>query len=238
LPKIIKNISYLINMTCYRNTIRRLLKWLALRTSGIGSGTFWQSGRIQIRIQMKKNSFRSATLNGLTMAKLCVCTNLKSTFQILSPHPMSGKIGWDKNKALTTAFLNLSGQFWFDCEYSKIRPIRVARAHWTISLLLCAAAAHLFSGHTQNAPLSHRLPCAIIIGMIENHRYLMSRLPFQGFYLWRHILSTAPPFMVVTFRNTSCPPPPQLLLHKRAALSTNSKGTQSVRSRQNLNSSL
>jgi hypothetical protein len=34
--------------------------------------------------------------------------------------------------------------------------------------------------------------------------------------------------MVVKIRNTICPPPPQFLLHRRAALSTNSKGAQSV----------
>jgi hypothetical protein len=28
-----------------------------------------------------------------------------------------------------------------------------------------------------------------------SHRYLMDRLPIHGFYLWRHILSTAPPFI-------------------------------------------
>jgi hypothetical protein len=28
------------------------------------------------------------------------------------------------------------------------------------------------------------------------HRYLISRLPLQGFYLWRHVLSTAPPFIL------------------------------------------
>jgi hypothetical protein len=34
--------------------------------------------------------------------------------------------------------------------------------------------------------------------------------------------------MLVKFRNTIFPPPPQFLLHRRAELSTNSKGTQSV----------
>jgi hypothetical protein len=34
--------------------------------------------------------------------------------------------------------------------------------------------------------------------------------------------------MVVKFRNTICPPPPQLSLHTRAALSSNSNGTRSV----------
>jgi hypothetical protein len=29
-----------------------------------------------------------------------------------------------------------------------------------------------------------------------SHRYLMGRLPLHGFYLWRHVLSTAPPFIL------------------------------------------
>jgi hypothetical protein len=41
--------------------------------------------------------------------------------------------------------------------------------------------------------------------------------------------------MAVKFRNTICPPPPQLSLHRRATLSSNSKGTpQSLYSRNNL----
>jgi hypothetical protein len=72
----------------------------------------------------------------------------------------------------------------------------------------------------------------------SNHRYLMSRLSLQVFYLWRHVLSTAAPFtvhciMVVKFRNTICPPPPQISLHRRAALSSNSNGTRCVYSRKN-----
>jgi hypothetical protein len=39
--------------------------------------------------------------------------------------------------------------------------------------------------------------------------------------------------MVVKFRNTIWPPPPQLSLHRRAALSSNSNGTRSVYSREN-----
>jgi hypothetical protein len=31
---------------------------------------------------------------------------------------------------------------------------------------------------------------------ILNHRYLMSRFSLQVFYLWRHVLSTAPPFIL------------------------------------------
>jgi hypothetical protein len=34
--------------------------------------------------------------------------------------------------------------------------------------------------------------------------------------------------MVVKFRNTICPPPAQLSLHRRAALSSNSNGTRSI----------
>jgi hypothetical protein len=44
--------------------------------------------------------------------------------------------------------------------------------------------------------------------------------------------------MVVQFRNTICPPPPQLSLHTRAALSSNSNGTRSVYNRKNPKSSL
>jgi hypothetical protein len=50
--------------------------------------------------------------------------------------------------------------------------------------------------------------------------------------------SAAISIMGAIFRNTICPPPPQLLLHRRAALSTNSKGTQSVYSRRNPKSHL
>jgi hypothetical protein len=39
--------------------------------------------------------------------------------------------------------------------------------------------------------------------------------------------------MVVKFRNTICPPPPQHSLHRRAALSSNSNGTRSVYKRKN-----
>jgi hypothetical protein len=44
--------------------------------------------------------------------------------------------------------------------------------------------------------------------------------------------------MVVKFRITICPPPLQLSLHRRAVLSSNSNGTQSVNSRKNPKSSL
>jgi hypothetical protein len=33
---------------------------------------------------------------------------------------------------------------------------------------------------------------SIILHAVWSHRYLMSRLSLQGFYLWRHVLSTAP----------------------------------------------
>jgi hypothetical protein len=42
----------------------------------------------------------------------------------------------------------------------------------------------------------------------STHRFLMGRLPLQGSYLWRHVLSTAPPF--IWWPNLEiCPPPPQ-----------------------------
>jgi hypothetical protein len=44
--------------------------------------------------------------------------------------------------------------------------------------------------------------------------------------------------MVVKFRNTIWPPPPQLSLHRRAALSSNSNGTRFVYSRENPKHSL
>jgi hypothetical protein len=44
--------------------------------------------------------------------------------------------------------------------------------------------------------------------------------------------------MVVKFRNTICPPPPQLSLHRRGALSNISNRTRSVYSRKNPKSSL
>jgi hypothetical protein len=50
--------------------------------------------------------------------------------------------------------------------------------------------------------------------------------------------SAATYIMVVKFRNTSWPPPPQLSLHRRAALSSNSNGTRSVYNRENPKSSL
>jgi hypothetical protein len=56
------------------------------------------------------------------------------------------------------------------------------------------------------------------------HRYLMGRLPLHGFYLWRHVLSTAPPFTLWWWKFD--PPPPQFPLHRRAAPTTNSNGTQ------------
>jgi hypothetical protein len=44
--------------------------------------------------------------------------------------------------------------------------------------------------------------------------------------------------MVVKFRNTIWPPPPQLSLHRTAVLSSNSKGTRSVYCRKNPKNSL
>jgi hypothetical protein len=55
----------------------------------------------------------------------------------------------------------------------------------------------------------------------------------QVFYMWRQIMSTAPPFLLwwPNLEILFCPPPPQFLRHRRAALSNNSKGTQSVNTR-------
>jgi hypothetical protein len=68
-----------------------------------------------------------------------------------------------------------------------------------------------------------RMPCT--------HRYLMSRLSLHVFYLWRHVLLTASPF-ILWWSNLEilpiCPPPPQLSLHRRAPLSSNSNGARSV----------
>jgi hypothetical protein len=44
--------------------------------------------------------------------------------------------------------------------------------------------------------------------------------------------------MVVKFRNTICPPPPQVSFHRSAALSSNSNGRRSVYSRKNPKSRL
>jgi hypothetical protein len=44
--------------------------------------------------------------------------------------------------------------------------------------------------------------------------------------------------MVVKFRKTIWPPPPQLSLHRKDALSSNSNGTRSVYNRENPKSSL
>jgi hypothetical protein len=73
-----------------------------------------------------------------------------------------------------------------------------------------------------------------------DHRYLMNRLSLQVFYLWRHVLSTAPPF-ILWWSNLEilfAPPSPQLSLHRRAALSSNWNGTLSLYSRKNPKSSL
>jgi hypothetical protein len=61
----------------------------------------------------------------------------------------------------------------------------------------------------------------------------MGRLPLQGLLPVTSCIvdSAAIYFMVAKFRNTICPLPPQYLLHRKAALSTNSKGEQSEYSR-------
>jgi hypothetical protein len=65
----------------------------------------------------------------------------------------------------------------------------------------------------------------------------MSRLSLQVFSSCL-VDSAAIYIMVVKFRTTIGPPPPQLSLHRRAALSSNSNGTRSVYSRKNPKSSL
>jgi hypothetical protein len=42
----------------------------------------------------------------------------------------------------------------------------------------------------------HILKNTYCILVRAHHRYLMSRLSLQVFYLWRHVLSTAPPFIL------------------------------------------
>jgi hypothetical protein len=63
---------------------------------------------------------------------------------------------------------------------------------------------------------------------------IASRLPVESCI----VDSAAIYIMVVKFRNTIWPPPPQLSLHRRAALSSNSNGTRSVYSRKNPKNSL
>jgi hypothetical protein len=80
----------------------------------------------------------------------------------------------------------------------------------------------------------------IILGLRgRRHRYLMSRLSLQVFYLWRHVLSRAQPFIlwwwnleiIFALFNRNSP-------FIGAALSSNSNGTRSVYSRKNPKSSL
>jgi hypothetical protein len=54
------------------------------------------------------------------------------------------------------------------------------------------------------------------------HRYLMTRLSLKVVYLWRHVSSTAPPFILWwwNLEILFAPLPPQLSLHRRAALSS------------------
>jgi hypothetical protein len=61
------------------------------------------------------------------------------------------------------------------------------------------------------------------------HRYLMTRLSLKVVYLWRHVSSTAPPFILwwLNLEILFAPPQPQLSLFRRAALSSNSNGTRS-----------
>jgi hypothetical protein len=72
----------------------------------------------------------------------------------------------------------------------------------------------------------------------RNNRYLMSRLSLQVPVTSCIVDSAAIYIMVFKMRNTICPPPPQLSLHKLAALTSNSNGTRSVYNRKNPKSSL
>jgi hypothetical protein len=85
-------------------------------------------------------------------------------------------------------------------------------------------------------PLSHTIDmafsdwcCHLWCGMTID-RYLMTRLSLQVISLLRVtsciVDSAAINIMVVEFRNTSWPPPPQLSLHIRAELSSNSNCTR------------
>jgi hypothetical protein len=62
-----------------------------------------------------------------------------------------------------------------------------------------------------------------------HHRYLITRLSLKVVYLWRHVSSTAPPFILWWWylETLFAPPQPQLSLHRRAALSSDSNGTRS-----------
>jgi hypothetical protein len=72
------------------------------------------------------------------------------------------------------------------------------------------------------------------VGLTHRYRYLMTRLLTSRLPVTSCIIDSAAIYiMVVKFRNTICPPPLQLSLHRRAALSSNSNGTRSVYSREN-----
>jgi hypothetical protein len=81
-------------------------------------------------------------------------------------------------------------------------------------------------------PISSTILCASASVMSPSvsrpHRYLMSRLSLQVLYLWRHVLSTAPPFILWWVNLKIQFAPLHRLLHRRAALSSNSNGTLSV----------
>jgi hypothetical protein len=74
------------------------------------------------------------------------------------------------------------------------------------------------------------------------HRYLMTRLSLQVFFLCRHVSSTAPP-LILWWSNLEilvCPlhSRSHLSLRRRAALPSNSNGTRSVHNWENPKSSL
>jgi hypothetical protein len=87
-----------------------------------------------------------------------------------------------------------------------------------------ATLVYLLSGHNVQRLVGHR----------SHEIELISLLPVTSC-----LVDSATIYIkVVKFRNTICPPPLQLSLHRRAALSRNSNGTRYVYSRKNTKSSL
>jgi hypothetical protein len=65
-------------------------------------------------------------------------------------------------------------------------------------------------------------------GVLSRRRFVEETFCRGDVLYVRLVDSTLIYITVVKFRKTVCPRPPQFLLHRRATLSTNSKGTQSV----------
>jgi hypothetical protein len=90
-----------------------------------------------------------------------------------------------------------------------------------------------FQWDSRSSRMNHRYLLPVISSTIDifYHRYL---LPVMSC-----IVDSATIYiMVVKFGHTIFPPPPQLSLHTRAALTSNSNGTRSVYNRNNPKSSL